>query len=136
MKSLHPKQSSKFDNRVERAAETLNQGCNVLLWGAAIVAVFMWNAPTPKHNPLHNRPATTERGEEVGSLSDAKYLLAVMTGGSEAKHSAKLTENELRDLDRLASLQTRPEDVAKLKPKARANYQATLAGNPFELAGF
>lgn len=130
-RTFHPTPHSKIDHHIELAADRLNQGCNILIWGAAAIAVFMYSTTPEPHKAI--KLAHTE---QLSDISETDYLLAISYAKTAPK--IKLTESQMQELDRQASLQTRPEDIVRLKPKAKAVYYATLNQKPdaFTAAGF
>lgn len=104
---------------IEKAGEGLNTACLYLILAGVFAMLYMAAQPDRTSRKHHREPES----DVVGSISETDYLIAV----SSAKQKAPpLTRAQLDEMDRQASLQTRPEDVAKLKPKAKAAYYATL----------
>jgi len=116
MRSLHPTPNSRFEHKVERAAEGFNSLCLYL----PLIAFFSWVllAEKPAERVAVKRTASIER-----EVTEEQYLVAV----SSAKTNAvKLTDEQVAEMDMWAAKATNPEDVKKLKPKAKAVYYASL----------
>ncbi len=110
---LHPRPGTKIDNHIERTAEGLNQGCNVILWLSAAVLLFVYNAPVKqRHNEQH----------ASRQLSERDYLFAV----ADSRHGSKPSESDLQAIEQQFAMETRQEDIDRMKPKARARYYASL----------
>lgn len=120
MRSLHPKPYSRFDSKIERAAEGLNSLCLYMI----PIAVFSWlilgSQPYEAKTVKHTRPAVEQ---QVGDISEMDYLMAI----SAAKTvKGKLSPAEIAEMDMWASKATNPADIDRMKPKAKAAYYASL----------
>lgn len=117
-RSFHPTPHSRIDHHVERAGDMLNSLFLYGILGSVFALLILSNQPYKQADARTNRHASVER-----EVTEEEYLVAV----SSAKTSAvKLTEEQVAEMDMWAAKATNPDDVKKLKPKAKAVYYATL----------
>lgn len=122
MRSFHLNPDSKLAHKVDKAGERLNSLCLYLIPATFFSILLLGSQPYNRHE-MHNQ-ASYQR-----EVTEDEYLIAV----SSAKQKApKLSEAELQDMDMWAAKATNPEDVRKMKPKAKATYYASLRGSVWE----